>query len=86
MSLLKLPKVEPKAKASTKSGSAINLKKGQSIDDLIAEAKKLVEEKLGKYKETSKCVTDIDSLKQFFNETDDLIRNRYRNHRFKYFY
>ena len=51
----------------------IKLKKGQTIDSLIATARILVLEKLSKYKDVSKCVTDIFSLKQFFNETEDII-------------
>lgn len=49
----------------------IKLKRGQTINDLIQQARDLVNEKLGKYKNTSKCVTNIQDLYQFLNETHD---------------
>ena len=49
----------------------IKLSKGQTIDTLIETARKLVEEKLGKYKDTSKCVLQEEELIKFFNETPD---------------
>lgn len=53
--------------------SNIKLKKGQSLSDLIQEARKLVMEKLGKYKDTSHCVRTVEELIKFFDETEDLI-------------
>jgi hypothetical protein len=47
------------------------LKKGETLDTLIVQAKKLVEEKLGKYKDTSKCVIEPEVLVRFFEETPD---------------
>lgn len=49
----------------------MKLKKGQTIEDLITSARNIVEEKLGKYKEASKCVLDIKEVEQFFNEIPD---------------
>ena len=47
----------------------IKLNKGQTIDTLIETARRLVEEKLGKYKNTSRCVLQEEELIKFFNET-----------------
>ena len=47
----------------------IKLGKGQTIDTLIISARNLVEEKLGKYKDTSKCVIFEKDLIDFFNQT-----------------
>lgn len=55
------------------NNNKIKLKKGQTINDLILTARQLVEEKLGKYKDTSKCVTDIMELENFFKTTNDVI-------------
>ena len=64
MALFEIPKTtKPKPKQSVK------LKKGQTIEDLIVAARKIVEEKLGKYKDTSKCVSTIEELRSFFIET-----------------
>lgn len=63
----------PVLKEEKKKESSIKLKKGQTIDSLITTAKQLVMEKLGKYKDVSKCITDIEDLKKFFEETNDLI-------------
>lgn len=51
----------------------IKLKKGQTINDLIEQARQIVNEKLGKYKDTSRCVTDINDLYKFFNDTKELV-------------
>ena len=52
----------------------MKLKKGETLNAKVAEARKIVTEKLGKYKDTSKCVCDIQSVMDFFNEvTDDSI-------------
>lgn len=40
---------------------------------LIEQARKLVIEKLGDYKDTSKCVTDINYVYKFFDETEDIV-------------
>lgn len=47
------------------------LSKGETLDTLIIAARKLVEEKLGKYKETSKCVLEESELQRFFETTPD---------------
>ena len=82
MALFEIPKVQPKEKVEPK----IKLKRGQTVYTLIEQAEKLVKEKLGKYIDTRKCITDISDLKHFFDTTDDdgIIRNRYRNNRIKY--
>lgn len=67
MALFEIPKTTKSTNKTT--SSSIKLKKGQTIDDLIIAARKLVEEKLGKYKDTSKCVTDIKTLTKFFDDT-----------------
>ncbi len=71
MPLFELPE-KPK-KNSSKNELNIKIKKGQTIDDLVLEAKKLVEEKLKNYKNASKCITDPNELIKFFEETDDLL-------------
>lgn len=63
--------IAKKPAKDTKSGSSINLKKGDTVEALINTARKLVEEKLGKYKDTSRCVTDVEDLKSFFSETPE---------------
>ena len=60
----------PKAEIKSKEVD-FKLKKGETIDTLIITARKLVEEKLGKYKDTSKCVLDEESLIKFFDETPE---------------
>ena len=62
----------------------IKLKRGQTINDLIQQARDLVNEKLGKYKNTSKCVTNIQDLYQFFNETQDEVALDTETTRFGY--
>lgn len=47
------------------------LSKGETLDTLIIAARKIVEEKLGKYKETSKCVLEASELQRFFETTPD---------------
>lgn len=73
MALLDIPGVTPEPPVSTKKQNGIKLKKGQTITGLIEAAKQIVEEKLGKYKDTSKCVIDINELQKFFDETVDII-------------
>ena len=53
--------------------SNFKLKKGETLDTLIFAARKLVEEKLGKYKNASICVlkSNCDVLDKFFDETPD---------------
>lgn len=58
-------------KKNRQLGSKMKLKKGQTISDLVDSARKIVEEKLGKYKQASKCVLDIKDVEQFFNEIPD---------------
>ena len=60
-----IPSKKPAAPKKEKSGSEIKLKKGETISSLIETAKKLVEEKLGNYKDASKCITNLDDLKTF---------------------
>lgn len=69
--LFKLPEKPKEKKKSSKSGSQIKLKKGDTIASLVATAEKLVEEKLGKYKEMSRCVTNVEDLQSFFDETPE---------------
>ena len=69
MPLFKIPE-EMKTKKQS-SSPKIKLKKGQTIDDLIVQAERLVNEKLIKYKDSSKCITDIRELRKFFEETED---------------
>lgn len=70
LALFKIPEnVQSKQKQET--GPNLKLKKGQTIQDLINEARRLVMEKLGNYKDVSKCITDINDLKKFFDETPD---------------
>lgn len=58
-------------KKEKNSGSEIKLKKGETISSLIETAKKLVDEKLSNYKDLSKCVTNLDDLKSFFDNTEE---------------
>ena len=75
MALFNIPKQIKKEDPSSK----IKLKKGQTIYTLIEQAEKLVNEKLGAYKDVSKCITNIAELRKFFDETpnESIIRNRY---------
>lgn len=70
MALFDLPSDKPK-KQSSKSGSQIKLKKGDTVQSLIETAKKLVDEKLGNYKKMSRCVTNVEDLQSFFDETPE---------------
>lgn len=71
MALFDLPE-EPKPQKNEKT-QKLKLKKGQTINDLVEVARKTVLEKLGKYKDHSKCILYIDDLKKFFNETKEYI-------------
>lgn len=73
MPLFELPKQLTTPVKEQPIANKIKLKKGQTVNDLIEQARKLVEEKLGKYRGISKCVTDISELRRFLNETQDLI-------------
>lgn len=64
-------KIDKTPSENSKSGSSIKLKKGDTVETLINTARKLVEEKLGKYKDTSRCFINVDELKSFFDETPD---------------
>ena len=69
MALFDIPektKTEQKPKSN-----GIKLKKGQTIQDLVATARQIVMEKLGKYKDASRCITDINDLRKFCAETPD---------------
>ena len=72
MALLDIPEKKKKTTSTkykdplTQNVPDIKLKKGETLASLIETAKKIVEEKLGKYKNTSKCVIDINELKQFW--------------------
>jgi len=70
MALFDLPSDKSK-KQSSKSGSQIKLKKGDTVQSLIETAKKLVDEKLGNYKKMSRCVTNVEDLQSFFDETPE---------------
>lgn len=76
MALFEIPK-EIANKNTTKN--KVKLKKGQTLYDLIDQAEKIVNEKLGNYKQASKCVTDVNDLVNFFNSTPEggVIRYRY---------
>ena len=82
------PTIEQNTKGTETTKSSIKLKKGETIDTLIIAARKIVEEKLGKYKETSLCVIDPEDLIEFFNETPDngLMALDTETTRFKYIY
>lgn len=62
---------DPRDKVSSKTGSQIKLKKGDNPADLGLMARKLVEEKLGKYKDLSRCVVEPEDLQSFFDDTPD---------------
>ena len=49
----------------------IKLKKGETILSLIDTARDLVLKKLGKYKDTSRCVLNASEIVNFFNETPE---------------
>ncbi len=70
MPLFDLPEIKPKTQQESPK---IKLKKGQTITDLVNIATKLVNDKLGNYKDASMCVTDINTLTSFFENTDDVI-------------
>lgn len=70
MPLFELPQ-NPSIKRKTTTTSKIKLKKGQTIEDLVHTAEKLVLEKLADYKTASTCITDISQLEDFFNSTPD---------------
>ena len=75
MKLFEIPKsyteTQTKKQAEKPKETNFKLKKGQTLDTLIIAARKLVEEKLGKYKDTSKCVLDENQLINFFNQTPE---------------
>ena len=62
-----LIKIVDTNKPSPKKTPNIKLKKGQTINDLIIQARKMVEEKLSHYKDVSECITNIFDLKTFFD-------------------
>lgn len=66
-----MPKKSTSSTQSSKTGSQIKLKKGQTVNDLIIQARQIVEEKLGAYKEASICITNIEDLLKFFANTPD---------------
>jgi DNA polymerase I-like protein with 3'-5' exonuclease and polymerase domains len=69
--LFDIPVRPEKQAEEQKSAPKIKLKKGETIDTLIETARKMVDEKLGNYKDVSICVEDTDTLIKFFNDTDD---------------
>lgn len=75
MQLFEIPKsyteTQTKKQAEKPKETNFKLKKGQTLDTLIIAARKLVEEKLGNYKDTSKCVLDENQLINFFNQTPE---------------
>ena len=74
MPLFEIPKayVEKTSKnVEEQPKTTFKLKKGETLDTLIIAARKLVEEKLGNYKDTSKCVLEEIELQRFFDETPD---------------
>lgn len=68
--LFKIPE-KPKTVVEKSKEPQIKLKKGQTILTLIETARKLVEEKLADYKDTSECVLQEKQLIDFFSETPD---------------
>lgn len=62
---------KPKAQTTSTSGSKIKLKKGQTVTDLVLQAKQIVEEKLVKYKDVSKAITNVNDLYMFFTQIPD---------------
>lgn len=74
-------------KKQVKETPKFKLNKGETLDTLIIAARKLVEEKLAKYKDTSKCVLEEQDLIKFFNETPEngVIGIDTETTRFKYF-
>lgn len=62
---------EPEKKPKNVVGSQVKLKKGETIELLIKQAKQLVAEKLGKYKDMSRCVIKLEDLQAFFDSTPD---------------
>ena len=67
-------KIEPPSKQQNIDKSInMKMKKNDSILRLIEQAEKLVNEKLGNYKEASECVLDFDTLDKFFSETTGII-------------
>lgn len=64
---------KPKSKPKQTETKQPKLKKGQTILDLIDEARRLVNEKLGEYKDLTECILTVEELKQFFAETEELI-------------
>ena len=73
MGLFTLPEKEELVPESDKTLKVKGLKKGDSIDTLINQARQLVMEKLGNYKDTSSNVFNVEELDKFFNETEDII-------------
>lgn len=71
--LFKTSDVEIKTAYTNVNDNKLKLKKGESIESLVSIANKLVDEKLKKYKDASKCITDINELKRFFESTNDII-------------
>lgn len=74
MALFELPseeEIKSKQKKNKKSGSSIELKRGQTVNAIVEMARQLVEEKLGKYKDMSRCVINAEDLQSFFDETPD---------------
>lgn len=63
--------IERPDKKKTTVGSKIKLKKGDTVELLTEQAKKLVREKLGKYRDMSRCVIKPEELQDFFNSTPD---------------
>lgn len=73
MPLFKIPEAPATRNQTDSRELNVKLKRGQTISDLINTARQLVMDKLGKYKDTSKCVTDINELRKFFEETEDIL-------------
>lgn len=67
--LFKIP--ENSVETQPKTTNKVKLKKGQTINTLIENARALVEEKLGEYKALSKCILNPDELQRFFDKTQD---------------
>lgn len=71
MALFEVPQTTSRRRKQTPKTSKIKLKKGETISDLVQIAQKLVMEKLADYKDASECVTSIEQLQDFFNNTPE---------------
>lgn len=62
---------EKSDRVNKRSGSRIDIKKGETVSSIIANARRLVEEKLKNYKNMTNLVTTKEGLYEFFNEVEE---------------